>query len=67
MSYKILHELFKIIVEIYAPFVNIATSTPSNTFATTANLPTSTNSHPSIHMPSSYYQLGISDKLLCEL
>ena len=54
----------------YAPFVNIAAhtaSTPSNTFATTANFPTSTISHPSIHMPSSYHQLGISDKLLCEL
>ena len=53
----------------YAPFVNIAhsASTPSNTFPTTASLLTSTNSHPSIHMPSSYYQLGISNKLLCEL
>ena len=34
---------------------------------TTASVPTSTSSPPSIYMQSSYYPLGISDELLCEL
>ena len=52
----------------FAPFVNIAhsASTPSNTLPS-ASMSMSTSSSPSIHMPSSYYQLGISDELLCEL
>ena len=45
--------------------VNSAT-TSSATTPTTASIPTSTSSSPSIHMQSSY-PLGISDELLCEL
>ena len=52
----------------YTPFVNIAhsPSTLSNT-VTSASMSMSTSSSPSIHMPSSYYLLGISDELLREL
>ena len=52
----------------YAPFVNVAhsTSTYSNTIPA-ASMPTSTSNPPSVHVHSSYYSLGISDELLCEL
>ena len=46
----------------YAPFLIVnsaSTITPS-----TASM---TSSPPSTHMQSSYYPLGISDQLLCEL